>query len=171
MKKTETIFACQNCGHQSRKWLGKCPECGEWNSLVEDRAQEKKSASRSGFKLREVKAVAYTEIESQDEVRVSSGVTEFDRVLGGGIVPGTLVLIGGDPGIGKSTLLLQVADKLSAGGTVVLYVSGEESERQIKLRGERLSIQAHDLYLLPETNLENIFHEVERLRPGAIIVD
>src|SRR5467141_3905992 len=171
MKKTETIFACQNCGHQSRKWLGKCPECGEWNSLVEERAPEKKSASRSGFKLREVKAVAYTEIESQDEVRISSGVTEFDRVLGGGIVPGTLVLIGGDPGIGKSTLLLQVADRLSSSGTVVLYVSGEESERQIKLRGERLGVEAKGLYLLPETNLENIFHEIDRLNPGAIIVD
>jgi DNA repair protein RadA/Sms len=171
-KPPETIFACQNCGHQSRKWLGKCPECGEWNSLVEERARApKKGSGRNGFKLREVEAVPYNEIESQDDVRVSSGVTEFDRVLGGGIVPGTLVLIGGDPGIGKSTLLLQVADKLSASGTVVLYVSGEESERQIKLRGERLSIQAHDLYLLPETNLENIFHEVERLRPGAIIVD
>src|SRR5256885_4202637 len=122
MEKSETIFACQNCGHQSRKWLGKCPECGEWNSLVEERALEKKSASRSGFKLREVKAIAYTEIESQDEVRISSGVTEFDRVLGGGIVPGTLVLIGGDPGIGKSTLLLQVADRLRAKDGAVLDV-------------------------------------------------
>src|SRR5256886_12341208 len=171
MKKTETIFACQNCGHQSRKWLGKCPECGEWNSLVEERAPEKKSASRSGFKLREVKAVAYTEIESQDEVRISSGVTEFDRVLGGGIVPGTLVLLGGDPGIGKSTLLLQVADKLSANNLAVLYVSGEESERQIKLRGERLGVQAANLLLLPETNLENIFREIDRTKPAAVIVD
>src|SRR3977135_2812541 len=126
MKKTETIFACQNCGHQSRKWLGKCPECGEWNSLVEERARsEKKGASRSGFKLRDVAAVAYTEIESQDEVRISTGVTEFDRVLGGGIVPGTLVLIGGDPGIGKSTLLLQGAGRISAAGLHALYVSGD----------------------------------------------
>ena len=172
MKKTpSTIFICQNCGHQSPKWLGKCPECGEWNSLVEERAAPRKSASRSGFKLREVKAVTYAEIESHDDVRTPSGVTEFDRVLGGGIVAGTLVLIGGDPGIGKSTLLLQVADKLSTAGTVVLYISGEESERQIKLRGERLKIDAKNLYLLPETNLENIFHEVERLKPGAIIVD
>lgn len=171
MKKNETIFVCQNCGHQSRKWLGKCPECGEWNSLVEERAREKKGASRSGFKLRDVAAVAYSEIESQDEVRISSGVSEFDRVLGGGIVPGTLVLIGGDPGIGKSTLLLQVADRLSAKEGIVLYVSGEESERQIKLRGERLGIGAKNLYLLPETNLENIFHEVERLKPTAIVVD
>ena len=173
MKKTSgTVFACQNCGHQSPKWLGKCPECGEWNSFVEERATvSRKSAARSGFKLREVKAVTYAEIESHDDVRTPSGVTEFDRVLGGGIVAGTLVLIGGDPGIGKSTLLLQVADKLSNAGTVVLYISGEESERQIKLRGERLKIDAKNLYLLPETNLENIFHEVERLKPGAIIVD
>jgi DNA repair protein RadA/Sms len=121
--------------------------------------------------MRDVAAVPYVDIETQDDVRISSGVTEFDRVLGGGIVPGTLVLIGGDPGIGKSTLLLQVADSLSAKDTVVLYVSGEESERQIKLRGERLGIAARNLYLLPETNLENIFHEVERLGPSAIIVD
>jgi DNA repair protein RadA/Sms len=171
LKKPETIFACQNCGHQSRKWLGKCPECGEWNSLVEERARTTKKAGHSGFKLRDVAAVAYSEIESQDEVRITSGVTEFDRVLGGGIVPGTLVLIGGEPGIGKSTLLLQVADRLSTKGGAVLYVSGEESERQIKLRGERLRIEAKNLYLLPETNLENIFHEVDRLNPEAIIVD
>lgn len=131
----------------------------------------KKGAGRNGFRLREAKAVEYNEIESQDDVRLSSGVTEFDRVLGGGIVPGTLVLIGGDPGIGKSTLLLQVADKLSTAGATVLYVSGEESERQIKLRGERLGIQAPNLLLLPETNLENIFREIERLQPGAVIVD
>jgi DNA repair protein RadA/Sms len=183
LKKPETIFACQNCGHQSRKWLGKCPECGEWNSLVEERERaSQKRSSRSSFKLREVAAVAYSEVESQDEARISSGVTEFDRVLGGGIVPGTLVLIGGDPGIGKSTLMLQVADRLGAQDTrcangatgnsgAVLYISGEESERQIKLRGERLRIEAKNLFLLPETNLENIFHEVERLNPTAIVVD
>src|SRR5205809_229564 len=171
-KGQNTIFICQSCGFQSRKWLGKCPECGEWNSLVVERVvTKKKGAGRNGFRLREPKAVAYTEIESQDDVRVSSGVTEFDRVLGGGIVPGTLVLLGGDPGIGKSTLLLQVADKLSATGVTVLYVSGEESERQIKLRGERLRVDAPNLLLLPETNLENIFREIERLQPGAIIVD
>jgi DNA repair protein RadA/Sms len=118
-----------------------------------------------------VEAIAYSEIESQDDVRLTSGVTEFDRVLGGGIVPGTLVLIGGDPGIGKSTLLLQVADSIGSTGAVVLYVSGEESERQIKLRGERLKVDAKNLYLLPETTLENIFHEVDRLNPAAIVVD
>jgi len=123
------------------------------------------------LRLREPKAIAYSEIESQDDTRISSGVTEFDRVLGGGIVPGTLVLLGGDPGIGKSTLLLQVADKLSAASAVVLYVSGEESEKQIKLRGERLGVTAENLLLLPETTLENILREIERVQPSAIIVD
>jgi DNA repair protein RadA/Sms len=175
-KAPATVYVCQNCGNQSRKWLGKCPDCGGWNTFVEERARvaAKKDATttaRGGFRLREVKPVAYHEIESQDDARVSSGVTEFDRVLGGGIVPGSLILIGGDPGIGKSTLLLQVADKMSAQGMTVLYVSGEESERQIKLRGERLGVEAERLYLLPETTLENIFDEIERMNPGAIIVD
>ncbi len=172
-KGTGTVHVCQKCGHQSRKWLGKCPDCGEYNTFVEERerAIPQGAAARGGFRLRQVQPVAYSEIESQDDARVSSGVTEFDRVLGGGIVPGSLVLIGGDPGIGKSTLLLEVAAKLSDTGVRVLYVSGEESERQIKMRGERLKIEAANLYLLPETNLENIFDEVEREEPGAIIVD
>jgi len=170
VKKTEVLFVCQSCGHKSGKWLGKCPECGEWNSLVEEK-QQTSSRRQNGFRLREVTAVPFTEIEPQDDRRLPSGVTEFDRVLGGGIVPGTLVLIGGDPGIGKSTLLLQVADKLSDAETIVLYVSGEESERQIKLRGERLAVTAKNVFLLPETNLENIFREIERLKPGAVIVD
>jgi len=168
MKKSETIFVCQSCSFQSAKWLGKCPECGEWNALVEERARK---PSRNGFAVRDITAVAFNDIEPQHDLRISSGVTEFDRVLGGGIVPGTLVLIGGDPGIGKSTLLLQVADQLSGASTVVLYVSGEESERQIKLRGDRLGVTAKNLYLLPETNLEKIFHEIDRLNPGAVIVD
>jgi DNA repair protein RadA/Sms len=167
VKKSETVFVCQSCSYQSVKWLGKCPECGEWNSLVEERTRK----SRNGFAVREVTAIAFNEIEPQDDLRLASGVTEFDRVLGGGIVPGTLVLIGGDPGIGKSTLLLQVADSLSNTNTVVLYVSGEESERQIKLRGDRLGVAAKNLYLLPETNLEKIFHEIDRLTPGTVIVD
>src|SRR5205085_2791650 len=174
-KAATTVYVCQKCGHQSRKWLGKCPDCGEWNSLVEERARPaaatKGMAARGGFRLREVKPVHYGEIESQTDARVSSGITEFDRVLGGGVVPGSLILIGGDPGIGKSTLLLQVADKLSGQGARVLYVSGEESERQIKMRGERLGLEAENLYLLPETNLENIFDEIERSAPGAVIVD
>jgi len=175
-KATGTVYVCQSCGKHSGKWLGKCPDCGEWNSFVEERARPaagaaKGMAARGGFRLREVKPVRFGEIESQDDARVSSGVTEFDRVLGGGIVPGSLILIGGDPGIGKSTLLLQVADQLSRQNERVLYVSGEESERQIKMRGERLGVEAENLFLLPETNLENILDEVERNEPGAIIVD
>ena len=174
-KAPTTVYVCQKCGNQSRKWLGKCPDCGEWNSFVEERARvaakKEGAAGRGGFTMREVKPVAYSEIESQDDARVSSGIAEFDRVLGGGVVPGSLVLIGGDPGIGKSTLLAQAADKLSGQGMTVLYVSGEESERQIKMRGERLGLEASNLYLLPETNLENIFGEIERMRPDVVIVD
>jgi DNA repair protein RadA/Sms len=174
-KASTTVYVCQKCGNQSRKWLGKCPDCGEWNSFVEERARavpkKEGAAARGGFQMREVKPVAYSEIESQDDARVSSGIAEFDRVLGGGVVPGSLVLIGGDPGIGKSTLLAQAADKLSGQGMTVLYVSGEESERQIKMRGERLGLEALNLYLLPETNLENIFGEIERMSPDVIIVD
>jgi DNA repair protein RadA/Sms len=168
-----TVYVCQNCGKQSPKSLGRCPACGEWNTFVEERARAapKGAAACGSLHAREVKPVAFADIESQDDVRVSSGITEFDRVLGGGIVPGSLVLIGGDPGIGKSTLLLEVADKLSAGGARVLYISGEESERQIKMRGERLGVGAENLYLLSETNLENIFAEIEREEPGAVIVD
>ena len=172
-KGTGTVYVCQKCGHQERKWLGKCPECGEWSSFVEERARvaPKGDAGRGGLRLRQTQPVAYGDIESQDDVRTSSGIDEFDRVLGGGIVPGSLVLIGGEPGIGKSTLVAQVADKLSAQGLKVLYVSGEESERQIKMRGERLGLTAANLYLLPETNLESIFDEIERAAPGAVIVD
>ncbi|HEY9282719.1 MAG TPA: DNA repair protein RadA [Pyrinomonadaceae bacterium] len=175
-KAPATVYVCQSCGGQSRKWLGKCPECGEWNTLAEERvrAAAKGEAGGRGARLSfrdAAKPVAFAEIESQDDARVPSGVTEFDRVLGGGIVPGSLVLIGGDPGIGKSTLLLEVAAKLSAQGQRVLYVSGEESERQIKMRGERLGVEAENLYLLPETNLEAILDEIERGEPGAVIVD
>ena len=119
----------------------------------------------------ETKPIAYGEIESQDDARTSSGIEEFDRVLGGGIVAGSLVLIGGSPGIGKSTIVIQMADKLSQLSGKVLYVSGEESEKQIKMRGERLGINAENLYLLPETNLENILAEVDKLKPEYVIVD
>jgi DNA repair protein RadA/Sms len=175
-KGAEIVYVCQNCGHQSRKWLGKCPDCGEWNSMVEERSRAAaggKTSARSNLNAMRPAAerIAYGDIESQEDARTSSGIPEFDRVLGGGIVPGSLVLIGGDPGIGKSTLLAQVADKLSANVANVLYVSGEESERQIKMRGERLGLEATNLYLLPETMLENILDEIERNRPDAVIVD
>jgi DNA repair protein RadA/Sms len=178
-KTPATIYVCQKCGSQSRKWLGKCPDCGEWNSFVEERFRAtaqtvgvtKASANPRQSFGRDAKPVAYNEIESQDESRRTSGIEEFDRVLGGGIVPGSLVLIGGEPGIGKSTLVAQMADKLSQTGAKVLYISGEESERQIKMRGERLGLQAENLFLLPETNLENILGEIDKLKPDAVIVD
>jgi DNA repair protein RadA/Sms len=173
-KQPGTIFVCQNCGNQSRKWLGQCPDCGEWNTFVEERFRPAAQAAAVGsFAARTggPAPVAFTEIESQDESRTSTGIEEFDRVLGGGIVAGSLVLIGGSPGIGKSTIVLQVADKLSQNGAKILYVSGEESERQIKMRGERLGITADNLFLLPETSMQTIFGETEKLRPDLVIVD
>ncbi len=180
-KQPATIYVCQNCGRQERKWSGKCVDCGEFNSFVEERfrpspqavgkASAAGAARISSSSFRETKPISYVDIESQDDARTSSGIEEFDRVLGGGIVAGSLVLIGGAPGIGKSTLIIQVADKLSKSNTRVLYVSGEESEKQIKMRGERLGLNAENLFLLPETNLENILAEVEKLQPDAIIVD
>ncbi|MGA9771731.1 MAG: DNA repair protein RadA [Blastocatellia bacterium] len=173
-KNPKLVYVCQQCGAQQPRWMGKCPECGEWNSLVEEKGTlaRPESSPRGGlFRMREVAPLDYQDIESQDDARQSSGIAEFDRVLGGGIVPGSLVLIGGDPGIGKSTLLLSVADKLSTNYGKVLYISGEESERQIKLRGERLGINPKGLYLLAETCLERIFEEIDRLDPQAIVVD
>jgi DNA repair protein RadA/Sms len=171
-KQPATIFVCQNCGNQSRKWLGQCPDCGEWNTFVEERFRATQPSAAASFgSLRTTSPVAYSEIESQDDSRISSGIEEFDRVLGGGIVAGSLVLIGGAPGIGKSTIVIQMADKLCRNGTKVLYVSGEESERQIKMRGERLGVAAEKLFLLPETNLHAILGETEKLRPDYLIVD
>jgi DNA repair protein RadA/Sms len=172
-KQPATIFVCQNCGGQQRKWLGQCPDCGEWNTLVEERFRPTAQAAAAGVASRGFgnKPIAFDRVEAQDDDRTSTGIDELDRVLGGGIVAGSLVLIGGEPGIGKSTIVLQMADKLSARSSSLLYVSGEESERQIKMRGERLGINADSLFLLPETNLETVFAEIENLRPEIVIVD
>ena len=173
VKQPTTIFACQNCGHQSRKWLGQCPDCGEWNSMIEERFRAVAQTAAAGFASRSTvtSPIAFGEIESQDDARVGSGIEELDRVLGGGIVAGSLVLIGGAPGIGKSTIVIQMADHLGRSGAKVLYVSGEESERQIKMRGERLGLTAGNLFVLPETNLQAILSETGKLRPDFIIVD
>ncbi len=174
-KQPATIYVCQNCGGQSRKWQGQCPDCEEWNTLVEERFRPAAQPGGSGRALfsgvRESKPISFSEIESQDDARTTSGIEEFDRVLGGGIVAGSLVLIGGAPGIGKSTIVIQMADKLSQNGAKVLYISGEESERQIKMRGERLGLNAENLFILPETNLQTIMAETDKLRPDFIIVD
>lgn len=173
-KQPNTIFACQNCGSQSRKWQGQCPDCDEWNTLVEERFRatgQSVGASRSSLQYRQSSTVAYGSIESQDDDRTASGIEELDRVLGGGIVAGSLVLIGGAPGIGKSTIVMQMADRLGRNGNKVLYVSGEESERQIKMRGQRLGVAAENLFLLPETNLQAILAETDKLRPDFVIVD
>ncbi len=172
-KTPSTVFVCQNCGGRSRKWLGQCPDCGEWNTLVEERfrpaAGEGRNASFTGHVFKQ--PMEFGSIEPQDDARTASGIEEFDRVLGGGIVAGSLVLIGGAPGIGKSTIVIQMADHLCRAGHSVLYVSGEESERQIKMRGERLGIDPATLYVLAETNLQAILAETDKLRPDLLIVD
>jgi DNA repair protein RadA/Sms len=177
--KTKTVFACQECGGQSPKWLGRCPECGAWNSLVEERLAPVSAAVAQGLnpadKRYSLAAAAgpqlYADIDTVVAERLSTGINEFDRVLGGGVVPGSLVLIGGEPGIGKSTLLLQAAAHFAHTAGPVLYSSGEESEHQIKSRGERLGVQPAPLYILAETCLERILDEIGRLRPAFVIVD
>ncbi|NUR55290.1 MAG: DNA repair protein RadA [Acidobacteria bacterium] len=177
--KQRIVFTCQECGAQSPKWLGRCPECGAWNSLVEERpvpavAGAGAAAASAGARY-SLAATAgprlYEEIDTVVSERLSTGIGEFDRVLGGGVVPGSLVLIGGEPGIGKSTLLLQAAAHFANSTGTVLYSSGEESEHQIKSRGERLGVGRAPLYLLAETCLERILEEIARLRPALIIVD
>jgi DNA repair protein RadA/Sms len=172
--KAKTIFSCQACGFESSKWLGRCPDCGEWNSFMEERQQAAPPAGKgrqTTLALEPSRPKPYDTVDGAEADRIPSGIGEFDRVLGGGIVPGSLVLIGGEPGIGKSTLLLQVAHLLGRTGGPVLYVSGEESEKQIKLRGERLGITGGGLFLMGETSLERILEEVDALKPAALVID
>jgi DNA repair protein RadA/Sms len=173
--KPKTVFACQECGAQSAKWLGRCAECGAWNSLVEERPVAAAVAAATTEKRYALAGAAgpqlYADIDTVVAERLSSGIGEFDRVLGGGVVPGSLVLIGGEPGIGKSTLLLQAAAHFARTTGPVLYCSGEESEHQIKSRGERLGVERAPLYILAETCLERILEEIARLKPSFVIVD
>jgi DNA repair protein RadA/Sms len=174
MKPPRSVFVCQECGAQSQKWLGRCGDCGAWNSLVEERAAPAETAgaqARYALAATGASARKYAEIDTMVSERLSTGIGEFDRVLGGGLVPGSLVLIGGEPGIGKSTLLLQAAAEFARTVGPVLYSSGEESEHQIKSRGERLGVGNAPLYLLAETCLERILEEIARLRPALLIVD
>src|SRR5437762_3697042 len=161
MAKAKTIFACQNCGYQSSKWLGKCPDCNQWNTFAEERF-ERASTPRGELSLgTKEDPVPIHEIDTSEEGRVLSGIGEFDRVLGGGLVPGSVILIGGDPGIGKSTLLLQAAVALTQTLDPVVYVAGEESPRQVKLRSDRLGLGAGQMLVLPETNIERVLAVLE----------
>ncbi len=177
MKTPKSVFVCQECGAQAPKWMGRCAECGAWNSLVEERPAEQTQVMTAAAGHRYAQPGAggisklYADVELANALRLSSGITEFDRVLGGGIVPGSLVLLGGEPGIGKSTLLLQAAAHFAREVGPVLYASGEESEHQIKSRGDRLGIGAAPLYLLSETCIERILEEIARLKPALVIID
>ncbi|MFD1038199.1 DNA repair protein RadA [Virgibacillus byunsanensis] len=173
MAKRKSKYVCQDCGYESAKWMGKCPGCNNWNTLVEElESSTVKSRHTLGRDMNTVsKPERITEIESQEEPRVTTSMEEFNRVLGGGIVPGSLVLIGGDPGIGKSTLLLQISSQLAEKQLPVLYISGEESTRQTKLRAERLGVKADLLYVLAETNLYDIGNQIEKLKPSFVVID
>lgn len=175
MKGLKTIFICSECQYRSPKWMGKCPSCNAWNSFVEDVVQEEsKSAAKERHTLiartGENRATPYKELEMPSYIRTATGLAELDRVLGGGLVLGSVVLLSGEPGIGKSTLLMQISDILGSHRRV-LYVSGEESGGQLKLRAERLGVSGNNLSILTETNIEKILTEIDRVKPDVVIVD
>jgi len=165
--KSKTVFVCQSCGFNSPKWLGRCPSCGEWNTLIEE-VEEQTPAE---YSFPPSNPVLYQEIKEAKRERIKAGIEELNPVLGGGVVPGSVILIGGEPGIGKSTLLLQVSRDFVAQGEKVLYVSGEESLEQMKIRGDRLGIKDGSLYLLAETNLERVMAHAEKLSPQIFVLD
>lgn len=168
MGKTKTKFVCQNCGYETFKWMGKCPSCNEWNSFVEEIYEKRDKAN---IIQRDVSVEKLIDVEIDEEDRIKTDMEELDRVLGGGIVKGSLILVGGDPGIGKSTLLIQVANHLSNKGLKILYVSGEESPKQVKMRAERLNLKSDELYILSETNLDIIRNVIEKILPNVLIID
>ncbi len=172
MPKAKTVFFCQNCGSQAPKWLGRCPDCGQYNTFVEEKLEPQARSGLSPVDSPRSIAKRVEEIEDVWEgTRLSTAIREFDRVLGGGVVPGSTVLIGGDPGIGKSTLLLQALYQVARQNKKVLYVSGEESQHQIKLRSRRLGIRADQLYILSETELEQILNHIKQISPVCVVVD
>ncbi len=170
MAKAKTLFYCTECGNETPKWQGRCSACGAWNTIVEQPAAEAKKKAVTGVSVPAHLPRPISEIEATDELRFHTGMNELDRVLGGGAVQGSLVLVGGAPGIGKSTLMLQICENLCR-FSKVLYVSGEESERQIKLRAQRLGVRSEGLYLFSETNLDDIVASVEAIKPDILIVD
>jgi DNA repair protein RadA/Sms len=174
MSKVKTSFFCQNCGYESVKWVGQCPSCNQWNTFVEELIQKDNSKNNNGWKdykeeKRMNKTISLNEIKSSEEKRLPTSDAELNRVLGGGIVPGSLILVAGEPGIGKSTLFLQ--NGLWLKGVSVLYISGEESEQQIKMRADRLNLKNDNFYLLTETSTQTIFQEIKKLKPQLVIVD
>lgn len=170
--KTRTHFVCQQCGSTQPKWMGRCPDCDEWDSLIEvieSKASNQRAVER--FVLPRSSPTRLTDIKSDEQQRIPMAMEEFSRVLGGGIVPGSLVLVSGDPGIGKSTLLLQVAGQMAVSSGTVLYISGEESARQIKMRADRLGVSTDQLYLLTETDLEEVMLQIQHMKPTLAIID
>jgi DNA repair protein RadA/Sms len=171
MAKSTSVFFCQNCGAQSSKWIGRCTSCGEWNTYVEEIIQRETAKNKSSFQFRKdsPKPQKIKDIQTGKEIRINTSNQELNRVLGGGLVSGSLVLVGGEPGIGKSTLMLQVA--LNIRDHKVLYITGEESEQQIKMRAERIGIVNPECYVLADTHTQTIFQHIEQLQPGIIIAD
>lgn len=168
--KNKTIFVCQNCGYQSLRWLGRCPDCSSWNSLVEE-IEPQEAKPRYGVMTSQEGPVSLSDVEVSEDQRIKTGIGELDRILGGGIVAGSVILIGGDPGIGKSTLSLQASTSLSKDGCTVLYVSGEESVKQTKLRANRLGDSFKNLYIVSQTDLNLIIEYIQRLKPQVVIID
>ena len=169
MAKNKTVFVCNECGYESPKWMGKCPACNAWNSFFEEKVISS-SGSNSSKKKELSKPIELNKIEGKSEAKISTGFNELDRVLGGGLVNGSLILLGGEPGIGKSTLILQICNKIKTDGKV-LYVSGEESGEQIKLRADRLGVKNDNLLFLSETNIENIEENIISINPKLVIID
>ena len=169
--KIKTVFVCSNCGYESSKWLGKCPGCNEWNSFYEEKlSKTNDKMGVASIEKKSCKPLKLNEVEGKEDTRVSTGFDELDRVLGGGLVNGSLVLLGGEPGIGKSTLILQICDKLKGDGKV-LYVSGEESAEQIKIRADRLGINNQDIMFLGETDIDLIQTAIIDMNPKLVIID
>jgi DNA repair protein RadA/Sms len=171
-KNVGTVFVCQECGYQAPKWMGKCSDCGKWDTLVEQIVEKSRQGGATArFSLTQNDPVPMNSIQLDDDYRMLTGINEFDRVLGGGLVYGSLVLIGGDPGIGKSTLMLQALNGLALSHHRVLYVSGEESVNQISLRSKRLGTSSSELYVVSEVELEAIFQMVDKLKPQVLVID
>lgn len=168
--KSKTVFFCTECGNESPKWMGKCPSCGSWNTLVEQVVSSKKESVSKSITRSSRTPQRLKELDISEEIRFGTGLSELDRVLGGGAVKGSLVLVGGAPGIGKSTLLLQICDSFSEFGRI-LYVTGEESERQLKMRADRLGVHSEELFVLSETKLEDVLLATESIKPDILIVD